>query len=56
MVCQEDGKMSGRWQEDGKTSAKYLTSISQEDLKMAGGSHLTSPSWYRVAFVIVVMW
>ena len=32
------------WQQKGE-SRELLTSISQEDLKMAGGSNLTRPSW-----------
>jgi hypothetical protein len=36
------------------SKGKYLTSISHEDLKMAGGVHRTLPVWWSTAFVIVV--
>lgn len=36
------------------SNGKYRTSISHEDLKMAGGVHTTFPLWCRMALVIVV--
>lgn len=36
------------------SNGKYRTSISQEDLKMAGGVHFTFPSLLSTALVIVV--
>ena len=35
------------------SKGKYSMSISHDDEKMAGGDHLTRPSWWMIAFVIV---
>lgn len=37
------------------SNGQYLTSISQDDLKIAGGFHVTFPSLWSTAFVIVVI-